>query len=412
MLKRLKHFLYKTKWALRFRLRFAKERKARNVALVVNGFDKGGLEQVVLNLYLGYKKRGYNVWLLSQTRAVGEMADKLLDLRDIYIFDGQEDEFLRFCWRKHINILHYHYNTYMMAGARKMGFRVLYTMHNVYTWKSLPELKAYSEKLASAHRVVAVSSFVRDYYLKRSGAPADNVTTVLNGIDFSELDGRFDAPPVTRKSLGLKDGEIAAAMVASFYPIKHQIGMIGVMERLCVSHPEIRLLLVGNVGDPGYYQAFCDRLENSPARGRILLVPYFDHKYMGQFLRETADIFTLPTLQEGCSNAVLEALYCAKPMVLTEVGNARDIRDEAGCIVVPPAYDDVVYVTQEQLLGISRQAENPNTEALAAAFGEMADHLDAYREKAQKSAETCGKYSLEEMVGHYCDIIENLFSAR
>jgi hypothetical protein len=65
-----KHRLESFFWMLRFRFRFFTRPKnsKMSVALVVNSFDKGGLEQVVLNLYLGYKKQGWNVYILSQTR--------------------------------------------------------------------------------------------------------------------------------------------------------------------------------------------------------------------------------------------------------------------------------------------------------------------------------------------------------
>ena len=157
-----KHYLVSVFWIIRFRLRFFTQRKhsKKSVALVVNSFDKGGLEQVVLNLYLGYKKKGWDAYILSQTRNVGQMAEKLIDMRDIYIFDDNKDEFIRFCWRKKIDVLHYHYNTYMMRGARKMGFLILYTMHNVYTWMSLQEIQLYSKKLSFAHKIIPVSGFV------------------------------------------------------------------------------------------------------------------------------------------------------------------------------------------------------------------------------------------------------------
>jgi len=308
------------------------------IALVVNSFDKGGLEQVVLNLYLGYRQKGLDACILSQSRHVGAMAKKLRDPEDIFIFDGNEDAFFRYCEERNINTLHYHYNTFKMSEAKKKGFKTLYTMHNVYVWMSAPEIRAYSEKLADARKIVPVSSFVERYYLARTGADRGNIHTIPNGIDFGELDGEYDDFSVSRESLGFSDKDIVLAEIASFHPAKHQVGMIGVMEKLYEDRPEIKLLLVGNEGDKGYYNYFEKILANSPAKENITVIPYFDHKYMGQFLRHDVDIFTLPTLYEGCSNAVLEAAYCAKPMVLTDVGNAADFKDTGSCEVVRAAY--------------------------------------------------------------------------
>lgn len=404
------HTLFKIYWMFRFRFRFFLHQKQghKNVALVVNSFDKGGLEQVVLNLYLGYKKNGWNAYILSQSRNIGQMAEKLLDLRDIYIFDEKEDEFIRFCWEKSIDTLHYHYNTYMLMGARKMGFKVIYTMHNIYTWMSLPEICAYSYKLTAAHKIVPVSSFVEQYYLTRTQAPRNNIHTILNGVDFHELDSKSGILPVTRQSLGFKKSDVIVAEIASFHHVKHQIGLIGVMEALQKDYPEIKLLLVGNKGDINYYKEFEHILKSSSAKNSIKIIPYFDHKYMGRFLREVVDIFTLPTLQEGCSNAVLEALYCAKPMILTDVGNAGDIKDVAACIVVPPAYPNIVDLTQEDVLNIAGCKRNLNTDALVKAFIDMTENLDEYNKKAQTVAQNASVYSTEHMVEQYIELIQKM----
>jgi len=296
----------------------------------------------------------------------------------------------------------------MMAEARKMGFKTLYTMHNAYAWMSPDEIRGYSEILASAGKVVPVSSFVERYYLARTGASPGKIQTVMNGVDFSELDMEYDDFSITREKLGVAETDVIVAEIASFHPTKHQVGMIGVMERLQKDHPEIKLLLVGNEGDAGYHSYFTRALANSPAKENIVVIPYFDHKYMGQFLRDVVDIFTLPTLYEGCSNAVLEAAYCAKPMVLTNVGNAGDIKDAAACEIVQTAYEDLKTLSEEDILSIALQKNNRNTDELAAAILKISSDIDAYQAKAGEVRERSGQYDVSHMIGRYVDIIEAL----
>jgi len=381
----------------------------RNIALVVNSFDKGGLEQVVMNLYLGYRRKGWKAYILSQTRLVGSMAEKLLNLKDIYIFDGNEDDFFCFCRNHNIDVLHYHYNTFMLKEARERGFKILYTMHNAYTWMTLSEIRAYSARLASAHKVVPVSTFVEQYYLARTGAGCSNIQTIPNGVDFAELDGEYKGFSVSRENPGLSEQDIVICEIASFHPAKHQVGMIGVMERLQKDHPEIKLLLVGNEGDKSYYNYFMKTLANSPSRGNISVIPYFDHKYMGQFLRSVVDIFTLPTLYEGCSNAALEAAYCAKPMVLTNVGNADEMNDIASCEIVQTAYQNLTEVSPEELLDISLRKYSRNTEDLARAIVKIAADLDDYKVRAIKAVNQISQYDTDHMVRQYMDIVESIY---
>lgn len=54
------------------------------------------------------------------------------------------------------------------------------------------------------------------------------------------------------------------------------------------------------------------------------------------FLRD-ADVFLLPSTQEGFSNALLEAMACGLPVVATDVGgNAEALLHEAGGLIVAP----------------------------------------------------------------------------
>lgn len=378
------------------------------VGIVVTTFDKGGLEQVVLNLYLGYKKQGYRVYMLCQEDILGIMAKQIAD-GELYVFHNNLEEFINLLYDKNINVLHYHYNVFGVEEAKKRGVAAIYTMHNVYTWKNDQEIREYSAILNNMNRVIPVSNLVKNYYLARTDAAQNNLQVVYNGIDFEELLGDTLPQQLTRESLGLAQGDVAIAFVASFYPVKYQIGMIGVMENLIRKYPNAKLLFVGNT-ENGYYEQFKAEYDKSPAKDNMLLVPYFEHKYMGAFLRKVVDIFTLPTLQEGCSNAVLEAIFCDKPMVLTNVGNAMDVNHLPSCMVVRTAYEDVVTTSNDQMIRMSQSKISGNNKELTEAFGQMIAHLDEYKKAAQLPADEKKQYATEYMVQQYCNIIDEVTS--
>lgn len=385
---------------------FADNSMSDAIGLIVTTFDKGGLEQVVLNLYKGYKKAGYRVYMLVEENILGEMAAKV-DFDELFVFNSDLEVLRQFIRRHRIGLLHYHYNIFGLDSFREMGLRCIYTMHNVYTWKSDSEIVEYAAALSKMDRVIPVSALVKQYYLSRTGADEANITVINNGIDFAEL--RLDELPrsLRRKALGLGENDIAIAFVASFYPVKYQIGMIGVMEKLIEKYPQAKLLLVGN-SQLEYYDAFAEKRDASPAADNMIVVPYFEHKYMGAFLRDTVDIFTLPTLQEGCSNAVLEAIFCDKPMVLTSVGNAADVSYLPSCLVVRPAYDDVVKTSNADMLAISTTTPSANCAELVDAFSEMIDKLPLYREYAALSASEKEKFETKYMVKEYLEVIREV----
>lgn len=375
------------------------------VGIVVTTFDKGGLEQVVLNLYLGYKKSGYQVYMLCQENILGIMAEQVAD-GEMLVFNNDMNTFLNYLYEKNINVLHYHYNVFGCKEAKLRGVRTIYTMHNVYTWKSDSEIRDYAKILEDMDKVAPVSNLVKNYYLARTNSKQDNIKVVYNGIDFDELSNDELPEYLSRESLGLNEEDIVLGFVASFYPVKYQIGMIGVMEELVKNYPNVKLLFIGN-SENDYYKRFEAEYVKCSAKDNMQVVPYFEHKYMGAFLRQIVDIFTLPTLQEGCSNAVLEAIYCDKPMVLTNVGNAMDVNYLESCEVVRTAYDDVVSTSNAQMIQISECRDSNNKQELVAAYEKVIENLDTYREKAKLPEAMKQQYETEYMVQQYIDLIEN-----
>ena len=255
--------------------------------------------------------------------------------------------------------------------------------------------------------VVPVSNLVKNYYLARTDAKKENLQVIYNGIDFDELANKELPDTLSRAALGIGPDDVVMAFVASFYPVKYQIGMIGVMEELVKKYPNVKLLFVGNC-ENAYHEQFMKEYNLSPAKDSMIHVPYFEHRYMGEFLRRIVDIFTLPTLQEGCSNAVLEAIYCDRPMVLTNVGNAKDVEYLQSCEVVNAAYKDITTTSNEQIQKISLKKDSANKAELVGAYSKVIDSLDAYKKAAVLPDSEKEQFETKYMVKQYLEIVDKI----
>ena len=56
-----------------------------------------------------------------------------------------------------------------------------------------------------------------------------------------------------------------------------------------------------------------------------------------------ADVFVLPTLAEGCCNAILEAMACGIPVVSSNRSFNKEILDDTNAVLIDPLSEDEIY---------------------------------------------------------------------
>lgn len=155
---------------------------------------------------------------------------------------------------------------------------------------------------------------------------------VPNGIDVSAWLPRPQLRADVRSELGIADSEFAFAHAGRADPLKDHAGLALAFNKIFASRPSVRLLLCGQglqQGDP-YFEG----LPFSPA-ARTAIVAMGPRDDL-QRLWQAADCFVLSSIGEAFPNVVAEAMACALPCVVTDVGDAAMIVGETG-MVVPPS---------------------------------------------------------------------------
>ena len=87
--------------------------------------------------------------------------------------------------------------------------------------------------------------------------------------------------------------------------------------------------------DDNVYSLFIGEGPEKPTCERVLFEGTVNHTLVGEYL-SAADIFVLPTLAEGCCNAIVEAMACGLPVISSNMAFNSDILDDSCAILIDP----------------------------------------------------------------------------
>jgi glycosyltransferase involved in cell wall biosynthesis len=203
--------------------------------------------------------------------------------------------------------------------------RVVASFHGMvsaFRWSKLPFLCAI---LLAADRVVCVSSAIARRCTARAPWLARRLVVIPNGVD-----DRF-RPGLPGPHGAARNGRLTVTCVANFHsPLKgheHLLRAFGLLEE------DARLWLVGD----GPFLAGMRRLAGDLELGDR--VTFWGARPDVPRLLAESDVFVLPSLSEGCPNALLEAMATGLPVVATGVDGVREIVEDRSSGLLVPAGD-------------------------------------------------------------------------
>lgn len=223
-----------------------------------------------------------------------------------------------------------------MAG-RLSGIPTIYTPHSLIM--SSPEV---SKPKAAVHgvaerilgclatsRMIAVSEEEQRFVLKLKLVPARRITVVENGVE------AWDSGSVSEETVraGLDQRPLTFGSTMRFSPQKAPGQLVEAFVRLADALPQVPTRLV-IAGDGDLFGEVEQQVEESGWSERISLLGW--RSEIDNVLREL-DVFVLPSLYEGHSYAILEAMAAKLPIVSTNVFGIRGtLSGSPGNVVVPP----------------------------------------------------------------------------
>lgn len=89
--------------------------------------------------------------------------------------------------------------------------------------------------------------------------------------------------------------------------------------------------------------SYLKMIEDLNLEGYVMITGRMPHNIVLNYVN-LCDVFVMPAVSEGCSNSLLEAMYCKKPCIATNVGAApKLIKDGKNGLLIEPHSVDGIY---------------------------------------------------------------------
>jgi glycosyltransferase involved in cell wall biosynthesis len=331
-----------------------------NVCFVVNNFNVGGLEKVVLDVINHIDRQKFEPSVVC-IDGYGKIFDRLEIDSDAWLvldksrsrhtplgtFDPMSLLRMRsFFDARRISVVHAHNLGPLVFGgvSAHLGVRrptVVYTEHNQFYSASPKTRRKFIFYIRLADHVVAVSHDLKRTLTHRV-RPSDPVRVLYNGIDgsrFALVDGSS-----VREELGVKSDEI---LIGAGVVLSKQKGLgylLDAAHEVIKREPRARFVLAGD----GPMREELQQKASSLGLGERFV--FLGYRCDMHRVISALDVYVLSSLWEGLPLALLEAMAMGKPIVATRVGgNPEIVQDGVNGFIVPSrdakALADALYKT-------------------------------------------------------------------
>jgi sugar transferase (PEP-CTERM/EpsH1 system associated) len=234
------------------------------------------------------------------------------------------------------------------------------------------------------HRWIALSQDLGGYLTDRVGIDQGRISQIYNGVDVARFEPAGTSPVPVDGCPFDPSHHFIVGTVGRMAPIKDQLTLARAFITVLAEQPalrdRLRLVLVGEGPLRVQAQALLEEAGVAP----LAWLPG-ERRDVPAIMRGL-HAFVLPSLGEGISNTILEAMACGLPVLATRVGgNAELVADGDSGIIVPS--DD----PRSMAAALAALAADP---AKAAAMGRLG------RQRVEQH------FSLTAMVDRYEDLYQ------
>lgn len=309
------------------------------IAQIIPTLGFGGAEREVARLGSLLSKRGLNCDIvclyeeghlaqnvrLSGTKVIGLNFERNSPI--IYRYNDLK----KYLKKENYDIIHIHLVPWAVLAARSAGAKSVFLTEHGFSSRNT-RFSQFIEMmiLRCCDQIVVVARDIINVRKRKRWYPTKKLVFIPNSVDISRFEKSENRQKI-RSCLDIPDDHVFILSVGRLYPIKGQTFLVQAAKRVLSRFTKATFAIAG--GGP----LLNDLKAEADAYGLGERFRLLGFRTDIENLLLAADIFVLPSLKEGTSIAILEAMSAGVPVIATATGGNPElvIDGETGLLVQP-----------------------------------------------------------------------------
>ena len=323
-----------------------RDKDKTKILFIYQDLYRGGAENVLVSTLKGFDRNRYEI----KVCCIGDMGLAGKELKDIGVdifclkrgyklFNISTTMVLYLIIKNYRpDVVHsslFYANFHGRLAAKLVGVKAIVSEEqNVYKWKDDKFIFKLINNILSyfTDKIIACSETVKHFAARQDNIRKNKFVVIHNTFDRGKFDSaRLSDIGYLRKEMGIGEENKIIGNIGRLCDQKGQVYLIQAMKDILKRIPEARLVIIG---EGPLEKSLRDQSKTLGIESKVLFmekrgdIPQVLHLF---------DVFALPSLWEGLSVALLEAMYMQKAIVATDIDSNKEAMSngETG-ILVPP----------------------------------------------------------------------------